>query len=393
MSNPKTDTGPNYQYGWSLLTNEYLFQIEHYLYSANPPTPSVLQFPSFLDHLFKPFPELEELYVNLRWSSTDRLQRHQVHGWLTRISANMPKVGVGNWQLMAASMTLVEIMQYIVDNWDKHQPHWMTKEQLSPVWVALDRIINEKTTGFPLTEIVDKMGKGDELQEQARRDTAAVQTIRDELAKRHGEDNVSEVLTKIEGEKDSPLVTECRKAVEDHINYTSSLKGTSKEEITGQEDVWPKRTAMVKKAQKIADAMGTTFDSPKETTKEESELEERALELKFQTKDLEPNGDTAPTPEEKEIAKKKIFDDIEASSKASRLQELHKREGELEEIYILTTKEMKEVGNKIWELQNPGCKASDFIYTPPDLQKLTYESLTNEDLIKMIKDLFYGEKR
>jgi len=417
--NKPTNPHPNYQYGWSLLTNDYLSQIEHYLYNANLPDPTVLQFPSFLDHLFRPFPNLQEIYVILRWSPNDRLQRHQVRDWLTRTIANMPRLAAGQWQLMVASLTLVEIMQYIVDNWDLHNPHWIPKEHLSPAWVALDQIVTDERVDFPLTEIVDNMGKGDELQEKARKDTAAIQTLRDELAKRVGEDQVSPVLTKVEGiqvpvqgaegnihhidldpevvksEKlrdeltdafqgtskeeteleDSPIVTECRKAVEDHISYTASLRGTSKEEI---------------------------------------ELTERALDLKFQTRDLKSDGDTAATPDEKaiakkklfdeierqrdedlekniadaiddKVAKKKIFDDIEASSQASRLNALHKREAELEEIYILTTKEMQEVGGAIFELQNPGYKASDYIR--PQIP-FTYESLTRDVLLKMLRDLF-----
>ncbi|KKM06016.1 hypothetical protein LCGC14_1748300, partial [marine sediment metagenome] len=148
--NKPTNPHPNYQYGWSLLTNDYLSQIEHYLYNANLPDPTVLQFPSFLDHLFRPFPNLQEIYVILRWSPNDRLQRHQVRDWLTRTIANMPR-SFGQWQLMVASLTLVEIMQYIVDNWDLHNPEWMPKDHLSPAWVALDQIVTDERVDFPLT--------------------------------------------------------------------------------------------------------------------------------------------------------------------------------------------------------------------------------------------------
>ena len=390
--NKPTNPHPNYQYGWSLLTNDYLSQIEHYLYNANLPDPTVLQFPSFLDHLFRPFPNLQEIYVILRWSPNDRLQRHQVRDWLTRTIANMPRLAAGQWQLMVASLTLVEIMQYIVDNWDLHNPEWMPKDHLSSAWVALDQIVTDERVDFPLTEIVDKMGKSDELQEQARRDTAAVKTIRNELAKRHGEDQVSPVLTKVGDDLTEELGKAEKGLVIGEGLILEANQGTSKEEIE-----------LAEREEKL-----------REWQKENREVEERALDLKFQTRDLKSDGDTAATPDEKaiakkklfdeierqrdedlekniadaiddKVAKKKIFDDIEASSQASRLNALHKREAELEEIYILTTKEMREVGGAIFELQNPGYKASDYIR--PQIP-FTYESLTRDELMKILNDLF-----
>ncbi len=347
---------PNYPYGWSRLTNDYLSQIEHYLYNANPPDPSVLRFPSFLDHLFTPFSRLQEVYLTLRWNPDGMLIRHQVRSWLTEAKAYTPELGSGQWQFIVASLTLVEILNYIVDNWDLHNPEWIPKIQLSSTWVALDQIVTEERIDFPLTAIVDKMGKGNELQEKAERDTAAIQTLRDELARRVGEDNVSPVLTKIEGEEGvnltelledtlaetekvqfpvqgaeghihhvdldpevvqseklrDELTEKCHKAVEDHINYTASLEGTSKEEIELKERYLKERIA-----------------------------NERALDLKLQLRPVEPNGDTAPTPEAKEAAKKKVFDEIERSSQASRLQELRKRETALEENRILIAKELE----------------------------------------------------
>ena len=376
MSHAPLDQGmsrPDDKYGWSLLTNDALFLIARHLYSGNPPTPITLDFPAFLDHLFLPFPGLRQVYLKLRWTGSDKLQRDQIQRWLIKVTANMPGSGLGRWHFMMASLTLVEIMQYIVDNFDNMTQYWVTRNHLEVTWNSLYDLSADETKAlddnlqalaaeskprFPLMDIVEQMGQREQFEAQACLDTEAIRNFHQALVDKFGEDQVSPILTLIEDDKPKEKgrvygegyihdqiglaeKEEALKAHQDEIRKVNdyiediALGGTSKEEIELKE--------RLQTIQDEAEKDGINLEPSDESI---TSLKDHIAE------ELESNGDMGPTPEQKETTKKKIFEEIELAA-STRMNELHKRNTKLEEQYILITKEMREVGHEIFELQNP----------------------------------------